>query len=339
VLQKELWYVPSAKPGTVVSQVLLHTFKHPILGIVEAEPDVIMVSVCDLYHTHESQLARIDFKGWTPGKPVKPEIIFSFDDRARGLNGSCMLGPGVMALADCFAGLIWRVDLSDGARSATARVWLAHDTMAGSDAAVAPPPQPGVNGIALQREDRLRVLHSTAQKVFMRISVGKASLDPVGDPNSSPGSTIATTSASTRTADSHTSPGTAPTRSTGSRSSPGTAAKSGTSSTTRPTGSWSGRLVPHGGAVLATTAGSSTCLPMAAGPRGRRPTASSASPRCCAPNSTQSRRCRHEAQRARQAGETDDGLKSRVCRLGARARAVTKFICAAEHFLDQETDK
>ena len=130
VLQKELWYVPSAKPGTVVSPVLLHTFKHPILGIVEAEPDVIMVSVCDLYHTHESQLARIDFKGWTPGKPVKPEIIFSFDDRARGLNGSCMLGPGVMALADCFAGLIWRVDLSDGARSATARVWLAHDTMA-----------------------------------------------------------------------------------------------------------------------------------------------------------------------------------------------------------------
>jgi hypothetical protein len=40
VLQKELWYVPSAKPGTVVSPVLLHTFKHPILGIVEAEPDV-----------------------------------------------------------------------------------------------------------------------------------------------------------------------------------------------------------------------------------------------------------------------------------------------------------
>jgi hypothetical protein len=183
VLQKELWYVPSAKPCTVVSPVLLHTFKHPILGIVEAEPDVIMVSVCDLYHTHESQLARIDFKGWTPGKPVKPEIIFSFDDRARGLNGSCMLGPGVMALADCFAGLIWRVDLSDGARSATARVWLAHDTMAWDpDAAVAPPPQPGVNGIRYSEKTGYVYYTSTAQKVFMRISVGKASLDPVGDP-------------------------------------------------------------------------------------------------------------------------------------------------------------
>jgi hypothetical protein len=28
-----LQYVPSAKPGTEVSPVLLHTFKHPILGI------------------------------------------------------------------------------------------------------------------------------------------------------------------------------------------------------------------------------------------------------------------------------------------------------------------
>jgi len=65
-LQNELWYVPSAKPGTAVSPVLLHTFKHPILGIVEAELDVIIISVCDLCHTHESQLARIDFKGWSP---------------------------------------------------------------------------------------------------------------------------------------------------------------------------------------------------------------------------------------------------------------------------------
>jgi hypothetical protein len=128
-------------------------------------------------------LARIDLKGWTPGKPVEPEIIFTFDDRARGLNGSCMLGPGVMALADCFAGLIWRVDLSDGARGATARVWLAHDTMAWDpDAAVAPPPQPGVNGIRYSEKTGYVYYTSTAQKVFMRIPVGKTSLDPLGDP-------------------------------------------------------------------------------------------------------------------------------------------------------------
>ena len=84
VLQKELWYVPSAEPDTKVSPVLVHTFEHPVLGIVEAEPDVIIVSVSDLYATHESQLARIDFNGWTPGKPVTPEIIFTFDDGSAG---------------------------------------------------------------------------------------------------------------------------------------------------------------------------------------------------------------------------------------------------------------
>jgi sugar lactone lactonase YvrE len=114
---------------------------------------------------------------------VKPEIVFTFDDRARGLNGSCMLGPGVMALADCFAGLIWRVDLSDGARSATARVWLAHDTMAwDADSAVAPPPQPGINGIRHSAKTGYVYYTSTAQKVFMRVAVDPATLDPAGTP-------------------------------------------------------------------------------------------------------------------------------------------------------------
>ena len=58
------------------------------------------------------------------------------------------LRAGVLLLADCFAGLIWRADLADDARSATARVWLSHDTMAyDPDSAVDPPPQPGVNGV------------------------------------------------------------------------------------------------------------------------------------------------------------------------------------------------
>jgi hypothetical protein len=96
----------------------------------------------------KSHLARVDLNGWTLGKPATPEITLTFDDRVRRLNGSTMLGPGVLALADCFAGLIWRADLSDGAHSATARVWLSHDTMAWDpDSAVEPPPQPGVNGV------------------------------------------------------------------------------------------------------------------------------------------------------------------------------------------------
>jgi hypothetical protein len=54
----------------------------------------------------ESHLARVDLTGWAPGDPVSPEIIYAFDYRARMLNGSCLLAPGVMLIADALAGLI-----------------------------------------------------------------------------------------------------------------------------------------------------------------------------------------------------------------------------------------
>jgi hypothetical protein len=181
VLQKELWCVPGPQPRADAGPVLAHTFDHPVTGIAEVEPDVFVVSLTEGYTTHESHLARIDFNGWTPGDPVSPQIVFTFDDRVRALNGSCLLGPGVMAVADCFAGLIWRVDLGDGARSATARIWLAHDTMAWDpDSEVAPPPQPGVNGVRYGPQTGYLYYTSTAQKVFMRVPVDPATLDPAG---------------------------------------------------------------------------------------------------------------------------------------------------------------
>src|SRR6201996_9548852 len=112
VLQKELWYVPASDSDAEVEPLLLHAFDHLTTGIAEVEPDVFIVSLCDAYTTHESHLARVDLNGWAPGDMVEPEIIFSFDDgRVRGLNGSCVIAPGVLLLADCFAGLVWRVDL------------------------------------------------------------------------------------------------------------------------------------------------------------------------------------------------------------------------------------
>jgi hypothetical protein len=182
VLQKELWCVPGPTPHVDVDPVLVHTFDHLITGIAEIEPDLFIVSLSDAYTTHESHLARIDFNGWTPGKPITPEIIFTFDDRVRGLNGSCVLGPGVLALADCFAGLVWRVDLSDDARSAQASVWLAHDTMAWDpESEVAPPPQPGINGIRYGSRTGYLYYTSTAQKVFMRVPVDPTTLNPTSD--------------------------------------------------------------------------------------------------------------------------------------------------------------
>ena len=120
LLSKELWLVP-APARELGEPVLLHRFDHLTTGIVEVEPDVFVVSLSELYTTHESHLVRIDLNGWTPGTPVNPEIIYTFDERVRALNGSCAFGPSSMLLADCFAGLIWRVDLSDHAHKANRR--------------------------------------------------------------------------------------------------------------------------------------------------------------------------------------------------------------------------
>ena len=181
VLQKELWCVPNPDLGAEVPPVLLHTFEHPVTGIVEVDPDVFIVSVTEGYTTHESHLARIDLTDWRPGDPVTPEIIFTFDDRVRALNGSCLLGPAVMLAADCFAGFIWRIDLGQDARSASAHVWLADDTMAHDpDSEVAPPPQPGVNGVQYGPKTGYVYYTSTAQRVFMRVPVDPTTLDPAG---------------------------------------------------------------------------------------------------------------------------------------------------------------
>ncbi|ORW97691.1 hypothetical protein AWB92_03300 [Mycobacterium sp. IEC1808] len=183
VVHKELWWVPPTEPGAVADPVLAHTFDHPITGIAEVAPDVFVVCLTEGYTTHESHLARIDFNGWAPGAPVSPELMFTFDDRVRALNGSCLLGPNVLAIADCFAGLIWRVDLADDARSAAARVWLADDTMGDDpDSGVRPPPQPGVNGVRYGAQTGYLYYTSTAQKVFMRVPVDSSTLDPAGAP-------------------------------------------------------------------------------------------------------------------------------------------------------------
>jgi hypothetical protein len=182
VLQKELWCVPGPEPRADVRPVLVHTFEHMISGIVEVEPDVFIVSVTDAYESQRSYLARIDLTNWTLGEPVSPEIVYSFDDQRTGLNGSCLIGPGVMLVADSFAELIWRIDLGPNAKSATARVWLAHDTMAlDPDSGVPWPPQPGVNGVRFGAKSGYLFYTSTAQKVFMRVAVDPKTLDPAGN--------------------------------------------------------------------------------------------------------------------------------------------------------------
>ena len=183
MLQQELWYVAGGA-RVLTGPVLVHSFEHPVTGIVEVEPDVFVLSLVEGCPTRLSHLVRLDMRGWNPGSLADPEIIYTFEDeRVRALNGSCLLGPGVLAVADCFAGLIWRVDLTPGARSASARVWLEHDTMADDpDSAIAWSSQPGVKGLRYGATGGYLYYTSTAQKVFMRVLVDADTLEPADSP-------------------------------------------------------------------------------------------------------------------------------------------------------------
>ena len=215
VHQRELWHVPRPGDRGTVPPDLVHTFDHLITGIAEVEPDVFIVNLTDLYTTHESHLARIDLNGWTPGTPVSPETALTFDDRVRGLNGSCLVAPGVLLVADCFAGLIWRVDLAAEGQS-SARIWLQDDTMAMD------PRQPG--RLAASTGSQRDPLRSNPQPSLLHLDRAESvhagpgqprQLRPRGGTRGSwPRSTTPTTSASTRMPALPTSPATVPTPST-----------------------------------------------------------------------------------------------------------------------------
>jgi hypothetical protein len=109
---KELWYVPPSLDDGEVEPLLLFTFPDLEMGMVEVEPDVFYISSSEIYTWTASHLYRLDLHGWTPGKKVQPEPILHFPQPVRGLNGSCLVAPGLIFLADSFSGLIWRVKLN-----------------------------------------------------------------------------------------------------------------------------------------------------------------------------------------------------------------------------------
>ncbi len=178
---KELFYVPPCAGDAPVEPVLLHCFDQQTTGLVEVEPDLFLVSTSNLYTTHESFLHRLDLRNYQPGSPVQPEMVFRFPETARGLNGSCLLAPGVVLIADCFAGLIWRVSVQPGARDIQARVWLAHETM-GYFPGKLKPEQPGVNGVRYAARSHHLYYTATAKKLLMRVPVDPATFEPTGSP-------------------------------------------------------------------------------------------------------------------------------------------------------------
>ncbi|MEV5753684.1 hypothetical protein AB0L00_38190 [Actinoallomurus sp. NPDC052308] len=188
---RQLWWVPPFTGAEPVRPVLVHTFERLVTGIVETEPDVFHVSATDGYTTHESSLHRVDLRGWSPGEPVRPETVLTFDERVRALNGSCLIAERTIVLADSFAGLIWRVDLPEDGGPAQARVWLRHPSLDHDPDNPLTPPQPGVNGVRFAPRTKFLYYTSTAQRLFMRVRVDPVTHDPAGEPEFVSGGTMA----------------------------------------------------------------------------------------------------------------------------------------------------
>jgi hypothetical protein len=177
----ELWFIPSPSTKIPVEPAKLYTFPILSTGIVETEPDIFYISTVKFYNSDEAFLQRLDLRGWVPGAAVKPEQVFQFPKNVRALNGSCLVGPNVILLADSFAGLIWRVDLPNDGGTPVARIWLQHESM-GYYPGQLKPEQPGVNGIRYAAKLGCVYYTATAKKLFMRVQVHPETLDAVGEP-------------------------------------------------------------------------------------------------------------------------------------------------------------
>jgi hypothetical protein len=178
---QELWYIPPPIAKVPVDPLLLCTFAQSAMGIVEVEPNIFYICTSNLWTSHESYLHRLDMRDWAAGKSVNPEVVVKFTEPVRGLNGSCLIASNIILIADCFANLIWRVDLPRDGGKATARVWLKHDSMA-YDPDGPMPDQPGVNGVKFATKTNYLYYTSTTKQLFMRVRIDPNSHEPAGEP-------------------------------------------------------------------------------------------------------------------------------------------------------------
>ena len=181
VNRKEVWYVPPVHGSQPPEPALLVSFEQSPSGIIEAEPNVFLVCASNLYTSHEAFLYRLDLRNWKPGTAVKPELMVQFPESARSLNCSCMIGKTIMLASDGFGSRIWRVDFDAGDATATARIWLEHESM-GYFPGSMKPEQPGVNGLRYAAKTNTLYFTSTAKKLVMRVATTPDTFEPSGDP-------------------------------------------------------------------------------------------------------------------------------------------------------------
>ncbi|WP_428483273.1 hypothetical protein [Rhodopila sp.] len=177
--RKELWFVPAPGSTLPVKPLLLFTFEFNTTFVVEWKSERFLLGVADVYDTHEAKLYELDLTGWTPGGSVAPRLVLGFPRPWVGLNGGCMVAPKVL-LAAGMAGLIWRVELDDDA-SASARIWLQHDSMKNRPGEMKPE-QPGTNGVQFDRKTGYVYYTTTSQQMMLRVKLDPTTQDPVGLP-------------------------------------------------------------------------------------------------------------------------------------------------------------
>lgn len=182
----ELWYLPAPNRTIPVEPVLVATLDGLTMGIVETEPDIFYVGTLG-----DPALHRFDFRGWTPGGAVPSSRVLTFAPDSAGPNGSCLLAPNVILVADCVEGLIWRVDLSSDGLSAPAKPWLQHASMAPSYTDPFAPvvlsntvqiPMPGVNGVRYAASTGHLYYTGSAAESFLRVPVDPRTYEPKGAP-------------------------------------------------------------------------------------------------------------------------------------------------------------
>ena len=178
--KKELWYVPSPNGDLPVTPLLMHTFDLMTLCVVETDPDVFLIGTSDVYGTRESKLYRLNLRSSSLGESIEPHLVLEFPEPKVGLNGGCLIAPGVLLIAGA-ANLIWRVDLPKNGGGASARVWLQHDNMKNRPGEKKPE-QPGVNGIRYAAHTHHLYYTSTSQQLMMRVRVDPMSLEPAALP-------------------------------------------------------------------------------------------------------------------------------------------------------------
>ncbi|WP_375481065.1 hypothetical protein [uncultured Jatrophihabitans sp.] len=189
--QHELWFVPAQQGAAPETPTLIHNFAHPPTAIVEVMPDVFVVATSEIYAGTGSYLQRVDLRGWKPGDQPRVSDVCTFDDRARALNGGCLVAPDVMLVADSIAGLVWRVDLHEDGTALTPDVWLADVSMTQDLRHPMKPPQPGINGVRYDPRTQCVYYTSTSRKLFMRVGVDPTTHAPSGSPQQVGGGTMA----------------------------------------------------------------------------------------------------------------------------------------------------